>query len=71
MLVRAFQIHHAVFAAIDHAVDIGKAGEMFRRVQDIGMCRAGIKPDIQCVAIFFVVHCIGAKKFIQIIDTEI
>ncbi len=46
VLVAAFQIHHGVLAAIDLALDAGKAGKMHGVFQHEGMGRAGIEPDV-------------------------
>ena len=40
MLVGAFEIHHLVVAAVDGALDAGKAGEMERVLEHVGMGRA-------------------------------
>ena len=61
MLVRAFEIHHTVFAAIDDALDACKRREMRGRVEHIGMGGAGIEPDIEHVHDHVVV--IGVNGF--------
>jgi hypothetical protein len=50
MLVGAFQIHHAVLAAIAHALDAGERREMLRVLQGEGVRRAGIEPHVENVA---------------------
>ena len=40
MLVRAFEIHHFILAAIDLAMDAGKAGKGDRIVEHEGVRRA-------------------------------
>ncbi len=40
VLVRAFQVHDFVLAAVADAPDAGKAGEMLRVFQNEGVCGA-------------------------------
>ncbi len=40
MLVRAFEIHDFVLAAVAYAIDAGKAREMLRIIEREGMGRA-------------------------------
>ena len=47
MLVRAFEIHDLVAAAVAHALDTGKAGKILRVFERESMGRAGIEPDIE------------------------
>ena len=49
MLVRAFEIHDLVLAAVADAADAGEAGEMHRILEREGMGRAGIEPDVENV----------------------
>src|SRR5215467_3229165 len=49
MLVRAFQIHDRLAAAIRLAFDMGERGEMLRILQHERMRRAGVEPDIENV----------------------
>ena len=46
MLVRSFQIHHRILAAIDLALDASESGKMHRVFQHERMGRAGIEPDV-------------------------
>ena len=47
MLVRAFEIHDLVAAAVAHALDAGEAGKMLRVFERESMGRAGIEPDVE------------------------
>ncbi len=49
MLVRAFEIHHRVAAAVDLALDAGERGEMLGVLQHEGVRRAGVEPDVENV----------------------
>ena len=49
MLVRAFEIHDRVGAAVDLALYACETGEVRRVFEDEGVRRSGIEPDIQDV----------------------
>ena len=64
MLVGAFEIHHLVVAAVDFAVDAGKAGEVDGVFEHIGVGRAGVEPDVENVVDLLVIGgiVVGPRK---------
>ena len=55
MLVRAFEIHHLVGAAVDGAADSRESRKMDRVFQHEGVGRARIEPDLDQIVDLFVV----------------
>ncbi len=49
MLVRAFEIHHGIFAAVTFAHDAGELRKLLRVFQHEGVGRARIEPDVENV----------------------